>query len=255
MKEYIWLNGKPLAQVMSNAIYYYHSDHLNTQRVLTDVGQAVAWAASYTPFGEAFVETEVVGNNLRFPGQYYDEESGLHQNWHRYYDPRLGRYLRSDPIGLSDGPNKYSYVHQNPLTYYDPNGESAIRGAWWVGTRIGSGINWGIRTTTGKGLGTHIYHWTNSDDYVDSFEAQSEYLRYKKFCQSPPPPTGDKCKDMRNEINHLQRCVDMREQWDNRYKPGHHKLEIDKLKKYLKKLKKRYANACSCRDQPLDCDD
>jgi RHS repeat-associated protein len=57
----------------------------------------VVWSADYLPFGQADVTVETVENNLRFAGQYYDSETGLHYNYHRYYDPKLGRYLRADP--------------------------------------------------------------------------------------------------------------------------------------------------------------
>jgi RHS repeat-associated protein len=57
--------------------------------------------------------------NLRYPGQYYDAETGLHYNWHRYYDPRIGRYITSDPIGLRGGLNTYAYTNNNPLRYID----------------------------------------------------------------------------------------------------------------------------------------
>ncbi len=80
------------------------------------------------------------------PGQYYDSETGLHYNLMRYYDPGTGRYLTTDPTGLSDGPNPYVYAHNNPLKFYDPNGEAAqaamgcLAGSWAgpVGCGVGA---------------------------------------------------------------------------------------------------------------------
>ena len=66
--------------------------------------------------------TNTLTNNLRFPGQYHDDETGLHYNWHRYYDPDIGRYLRVDPIGLDGGMNLYAYAGNNPVNWVDPFG-------------------------------------------------------------------------------------------------------------------------------------
>ena len=74
-------------------------------------------------FGEADIDSaSVVKNNLRFAGQHYDAETGWNYNYHRYYDPRTGRYLTPDPIGLAGGINLYAYVQNNPINSIDPYG-------------------------------------------------------------------------------------------------------------------------------------
>jgi RHS repeat-associated protein len=103
-----------------------HSDHLNTPQVVSDAQGSVIWRADYSPFGQANVSQNRIAFNLRFPGQYYDEESGLHYNWHRYYDPQTGRYLTSDPIGLVGGLNTYRYARNNPFGLIDPDGLSVL---------------------------------------------------------------------------------------------------------------------------------
>uniref|UniRef100_UPI001B80340B RHS repeat domain-containing protein n=1 Tax=Desulfobulbus elongatus TaxID=53332 RepID=UPI001B80340B len=101
------------------SMYYYHTDHLGTPLRLTDSSGAVVWAADYQPFGRANLLVNTVENNLRFPGQYFDAETGLHYNWHRYYDPDIGRYLSADPIGLEAGINLYAYVNNDPVNWID----------------------------------------------------------------------------------------------------------------------------------------
>lgn len=114
---------------------YVHSDALGTPLRVTDEAGGVVWQASYDPFGTASVDDDPDGDglrqtlNLRFPGQYYDAETGLHYNYFRDYDPRLGRYLQSDPIGLAGGVNSFAYVGGNPVSYVDPLGLEGV-GPW-----------------------------------------------------------------------------------------------------------------------------
>jgi len=102
--------------------YYFHNDHLVTPQALTDKDQNVVWQAEYDPFGKATETVSEVEQNLRFPGQYLDRESGLHYNYYRTYDSELGRYTQSDPIGLAAGLGTYPYVKNNPVRLIDPLG-------------------------------------------------------------------------------------------------------------------------------------
>ena len=103
--------------------YFYHNDHLGTPQKMTTASGAIVWSATYTAFGQATMSNELITNNLRFPGQYYDQETGWHYNWFRYYDHTFGRYLTFDPAGIRGGDNHpYLYAKGNPLIGLDPNG-------------------------------------------------------------------------------------------------------------------------------------
>ena len=84
-------------------LYFSINDHLGTlQRLITGEG-TVVWQSAALPFGRTQVQLGTVQNNLRFPGQYFDAETGLHYNWNRFDDPETGRYISADPIGLLAG--------------------------------------------------------------------------------------------------------------------------------------------------------
>ena len=110
---------------------WLHVNHLGAPEAVTDSEGQLIWQASYAPFGAAKIIKASAGKsndssqftlNLRLPGQYFDAETGLFYNKHRYYDPARGEYLTPDPLGAPDGPNGYSYVRYNPLKYVDPDG-------------------------------------------------------------------------------------------------------------------------------------
>jgi RHS repeat-associated protein len=123
-------NGQDTA---SPIVAYLHHDHLQTPLQATDKAGNVVWAASYNAFGKASITTPAatadkptITVNLRLPGQYLDEETGLHYNWHRYYDGEIGRYVTQDPIGLRGDVNRFAYVGGNPLSRSDPTGLEPI---------------------------------------------------------------------------------------------------------------------------------
>ena len=133
IKTYGWKPGStwstdPLFMKIGTEYYYYHNDHIGTPQKVTSVSGAVVWSSKYSSFGEASIDVGTVTNNLRFPGQYYDQETGLHYNYHRYYNSATGRYLRVDPIGLTGGINPYVYVQNNSITNIDPLGLLFIDG-------------------------------------------------------------------------------------------------------------------------------
>ncbi|VVQ01556.1 hypothetical protein PS906_05056 [Pseudomonas fluorescens] len=111
--------------------FYYQLDHLGTPQELTDYSGEIVWSAQYDAYGKVAAITlageEYLDQPLRFQGQYFDGESGLHYNRHRYYDPRLGRYLTPDPIKLAGGLNQYQYV-PNPTGWVDPLGLNGCPG-------------------------------------------------------------------------------------------------------------------------------
>ncbi|MBL3832422.1 type IV secretion protein Rhs, partial [Pseudomonas syringae pv. theae] len=120
----------PLARVdqkegeTENKVYYYHTDQIGTPLEMTDADGQIVWQAKYRAWGavEKLVVNEVE-QNLRFQGQYFDVETGLHYNTFRYYDPEIGRFTTQDPIGLLGGENLYQYA-PNTISWIDPWGLS-----------------------------------------------------------------------------------------------------------------------------------
>jgi RHS repeat-associated protein len=133
IQETVWFGDIPVATIRPSGasveLFYVHADHLNTpRRISRPSDNVIVWRWDSDPFGATVANEDPDGdssqfvNNLRFPGQYYDAEAGMHYNYFRDYDPSTGRYVQSDPIGLAGGNNTYRYVRANPLSRVDPNG-------------------------------------------------------------------------------------------------------------------------------------
>ena len=131
-REYVWVDDLPLAVESgggaSPTLYYVHPDHLGRPILMTSATKAVVWKAVYKPFGEVFSITGSATLDARFPGQWFELETGLHYNWHRHYDPTTGRYTQPDPLGFVDGPSVYNYARQSPLRNIDPDGQLMLGG-------------------------------------------------------------------------------------------------------------------------------
>lgn len=130
IQDVVWFDGQPLivmGQVNSNEVFFSYSDHLGALRILVDRSGAERWRWIAEPFGSTAAEPAPAGLAavafpLRFPGQYFDGETGLNYNYFRNYDSTVGRYIQSDPIGLAGGINTYAYVSGNPISKIDPLG-------------------------------------------------------------------------------------------------------------------------------------
>lgn len=126
-----WVEIPEPVTLWNETTHFVHFDHLGTPRRVTDQNQTVVWRWDSTPFGVSQPDEDPDGNseaftlNLRFPGQYYDSESGLHYNYFRTYDPGIGRYIESDPIGLLGGLNAFEYAKSDPVHFFDSRGLDA----------------------------------------------------------------------------------------------------------------------------------
>jgi len=183
----------PLFMKVGSDYYFYHNDHLGTPQKMTSVSGAVVWSAAYSSFGEATIDFDTVENNLRFAGQYFDAETSLHYNYHRYYDPATGRYLTPDPIGLAGGINLFAYVQNNPINKIDPQG--LLEFAWHG--------NWG---GPGYAAGKNI---AESKLTLEDFEVPAVDARdacYKGHDKCIWKASNDKCSDDQTISDNTKKC-------------------------------------------------
>ncbi|UTW11525.1 RHS repeat-associated core domain-containing protein [Marinobacterium rhizophilum] len=144
-QEIVWMGAMPVALLLDGEIYFIHTNQLNAPATVTDSQGAVVWRWEPRPFGDSLADEDPDGDgerltfNLRFPGQYFDAETGLYYNYYRNYDPAMGRYMESDPIGLLGGLNGYSYVDANPLIRFDSLGLWSFNMEAYFG--IGGGVS------------------------------------------------------------------------------------------------------------------
>ncbi len=140
VREYIWLPEAVIAPTMGSrtvvdrpiavvsgvnatpVTYMVHVDHLHRPIKMTNSAKASVWNAVWAPWGNVYAITGTATLDARLPGQWFQLESGLHYNWHRHYDPTLGRYTQPDPLGFVDGPSVYGYAGGRALIKTDVSG-------------------------------------------------------------------------------------------------------------------------------------
>ncbi len=175
-------SGQPTTQPVG--LYYVHADHLGSPRMITRASDdQVVW---YWDNVDAFGNNPAVEQptataprfqyNLRFPGQYYDQETGTNYNYFRDYDAVTGRYVQSDPIGLKGGINTYLYTMGNPLKWTDSRGL-----AIWICSRAVRGFPF---------WGNHVYLW---DDQKKASCGMTGSAGVGSYGANEKGPEGDSC--------------------------------------------------------------
>lgn len=261
IQETVYLGDLPVAVVSPGAsgpaITYIYADHLQAPRVLTQASDnRMVWRWDQAdPFGLTQPDENPSGlgtftYNPRFPGQVFDRETNIHYNYFRDYDPQTGRYIESDPIGLGGGVNTYGYVGSDPVSSTDP-----------------TGLQKGINVCYGPFCSPPIYQpgtidpvtnlpWASVLDDEDgrgrgrdnrgrdSAQQARDRKEYSRICKSPIPPSGDKCKDAKANLERLKQCLQLREQYSQKYfndgDKGHMeemantRTAIGKLEEYIK---------------------
>jgi RHS repeat-associated protein len=159
-RDYIWLASNdpvrrslgeggndpidlPLAIAENSTLTMVHADHLGRPTRMTDAARATVWQATWKPWGEVHSLSGSLTQNLRYPGQYFQIETGYHYNHHRHYDPMTGRYTQPDPLRFVDGPSVYAYAGNSPYMNTDRDGQIIQR--FVAGAAIGAGFDLGIQ--------------------------------------------------------------------------------------------------------------
>jgi RHS repeat-associated protein len=245
--------------------YYVHSDQIDTAKLITnDAGQAV-WKSDLEPFGANLPDENpqrqgaFVFNN-RFPGQYSDRETGLHYNFHRDYDPQTGRYVESDPIGLSGGINTYGYVEGNPTSNVDPSGlfvapgvptallpvvapvakgagatlatgGAAAAAALAGGVAIGLVINEAYEAIFDNSVGSDLYDVAYPEvrplTLAQTIELSSNQMEVKNICREPVPKNLTPCETAKWKLVKALRCELARTRIANKFFGGLDQRHID----------------------------
>jgi RHS repeat-associated protein len=230
-REYVYYpdSFRPLALVdhepTSSTVYFYYNDINGCPvRLLSTKGE-VAWSAKYDTSGKANVsDSAIVTNPIRYQGQYFDEETELHYNRYRYYDPSIGQYISQDPIGLNSGSNLYRYA-PNPLAWHDPLGLEPHYMEGWIerngtevpGTRTGVESGGMGKEAAGRyGLNAHTER-----KYIDAVEDQlqpGDVIRMRGSKNPCQPGCQPALRDVTNnkQVTAIYEASDTKTTWKYR---------------------------------------
>ncbi|UUY07326.1 RHS domain-containing protein [Pseudomonas sp. J452] len=218
MSQPLFTRAKSNAQGSALQVHYYGTSHLGTPEVAFLKSGEVTWRAKTQAFGEATVTLNALNNPLRFPGQYFDQETGLHYNYYRDYDASLGRYMQSDPIGIAGGLNYYAYVGGRPLRYIDPSGTNAIV----VGGFIAAVVYLSVSAAVNSGnVANNAGEWEEDqwgegdweDDWEDGADDDSDwwdddYHNDENWILDKPVPVS--CSEIKADLQVLRDALERR---------------------------------------------
>lgn len=173
-----------LATVLPNgSVYWHHVDHQGTVIATSVANGQIAGLATYSPFGEfgSGQSAPPLQSPFGYTGRQYDWETGLYQYRARYYSPRLGQFLATDPIGTKDDPNLYLYVGLDPVNNSDPTGECM---ASRIGTADGSVCRGSDDADSGEATDTGV-------------GAEATAAEPPQTAQTPRPPSGRRSRGAR----------------------------------------------------------
>lgn len=223
IQETIWLDDTPVAVVTPKTggginINYVHVDNLGSPRVISDATGKALWRWDSDAFGVGAPNEDPDGDtikftyNLRFPGQYYDKETGLHYNYFRDYDPKLGRYTQSDPIGLSGGFNPYGYVGNQPFSMSDEfglkpdiSGEKLQQCDMWVDVGLPFRVPHATLCKNGECRGYNGAKGKNGKS--GSWQNDNDALNTIKWCRPVIPKNGG-CQSGAVDMGKFLQCID-----------------------------------------------
>ncbi|MET1080943.1 MAG: RHS repeat-associated core domain-containing protein [Pseudomonas sp.] len=235
------------------AVSYFGTSHLGAPDVAFEKSGEVTWRAKTQVFGNAVLSSGVIDNELRFPGQYFDEETGLHYNFLRDYDAVLGRYIQADPIGMNGGVNQYNYGNSNSLRYTDPHGTFAfLIPLAWEGATLAYTSYRAYRLYRAISLANQGYsaisgglEWDDSEE-ADNHDLENEVLEERigmgdKYCVENISKISILKKALTRQLLNLQKG---RERYGvgNQEQERLHKPRIEKIRKKLKQLEEATAN-------------
>jgi RHS repeat-associated protein len=248
--EIIYLDSTPVGLARDGVVYYIEADHLGTPRQVIERARNVAvwkWDSLSNTFGTTAPSqdpdldgTQLVFN-LRYPGQYYDAETGLNYNYFRDYDPAIGRYAESDPIGLAGGVNTYSYVLGDPIGSIDPQGQ--LSGS--LAKALARGV---LVDAAGGGpldpVGDVCAIVVGVAVLADEIAKEANRQEVHRICDETPPPNLNPCELARWKLTKALRCQRVRTEMSNKwfggtYEPGHDQQmtqlqrEIDNLRRIV----------------------